>query len=590
MLAAMSPLTPEVAAEESGSWIVRAVPGQTQAVAALLAESGVVSVTPLPIIDGFAVNMTPSVAGAIARADTVVGVTGDARIELSSFESGPPSDGGSLARIADHVIGASAFWDAGFTGEGVDVAIIDSGIAPVPGLDGATKVVNGPDLSFDAPQPNLNHLDLFGHGTHMASIIAGSDLDAGVQPKQRDFRTSYMGIAPNARLVNVKVADGQGLADVSQVIAAIDWIVAHKNDPTHDLDIRVLGLAFGTDSTQDPAIDPLAFAVEQAWNAGIVVVASSGNDGNAEPLRNPANHPSVIAVGGVDTRGTAATADDRMLPFSNCGTDRTVDLVAPGKSVLGLRVPGSFVDANHGSAVVQDRLFRGSGTSQASAVVAGAAALIIDQRPDITPDEVKALLLASAAPLKKVSAECQGAGLLDLDNALGTPTPDVVPSGPYSTGSGSLEDARGSHHVQHDGVVLEGETDIFGNDWDGSSSPDFFDGASWSGASWSGASWSGASWSGASWSGASWSGASWSGASWSGASWSGASWSGASWSGASWSGASWSGASWSGASWSGASWSGASWSGASWSGASWSGASWSGASWSGASWSVTSWS
>jgi len=143
--------------------------------------------------------------------------------------------------------------------------------------------------------------------------------------------------------------------------------------------------------------------------------------------------------------------------------------------------------------------------------------------------------MASAAPLKRVSSTCQGAGLLDLDSALVTPTPDVVASGPYSTGTGTLEGARGSHHVQHDGVALEGETDIFGNDWDGSSSPDFFDGASWSGASWSGASWSGASWSGASWSGASWSGASWSGASWSGASWSGASWSGASWSVTSWS-------------------------------------------------------
>jgi serine protease AprX len=233
------------------------------------------------------------------------------------------------------------------------------------------------------------------------------------------------------------------------------------------------------------------------------------------------------------------------------------------------------VDANHGSAVVQDRLFRGSGTSQAAAIVTGAAALIIDQRPDITPDEVKALLQDSARPLRKVSSDCQGSGMVDLEAAFGTPTPVVTPTAPLSTGTGTLEAARGSHHVQHDGVVLEGETDIFGNDWDGVSSPDFFDGASWSGASWSGASWSGASWSGASWSGASWSGASWSGASWSGASWSGASWSGASWSGASWSGASWSGASWSGASWSGASWSGASWSGASWSGASWSVTSWS---------------
>jgi len=555
MLLAVAPVPSEMQPEAASAWIVRSAPGQSATVASLLADSGANVVGSLPIIDGFVVNMTSTVAQRVRSALSVTSVTLDGRIELNSFESGPPSDGGSLYRIVDHVVGADAYWEAGYSGLGVDVAIIDSGVAPVPGLDDPNKVVNGPDISFDAPQENLQHLDLFGHGTHMASIIAGSDLDYGTNPGQSDFRTSYMGVAPNARLVNVKVADAQGLADVSQVIAAIDWVVAHQDDPARDLDIRVLGLAFGTDGTQAPELDPLAYAVEQAWNSGIVVVTSSGNDGNDHPLRNPASHPSIIAVGGVDSRGTNATADDRVLPFSNCGIDRTVDLVAPGKSVLGLRVPGSHVDVNHGSAVVQDRLFRGSGTSQASAIVTGAAALIIDQRPEITPDEVKALLQDSARPLLKVSADCQGAGMLDLQAAFDTPTPVVTPSVPISTGAGSLEGTRGSHRVQHDGFVLEGETDIFGNHWDGVSSPDFFAGASWSGASWSGASWSGASWSGASWSGASWSGASWSGASWSGASWSGASWSGASWSGASWSGASWSGASWSGASWSVTSWS-----------------------------------
>ncbi|MEX0757854.1 MAG: S8 family serine peptidase, partial [Acidimicrobiia bacterium] len=520
MVLALFPLGSNPEPEDANSWIVRSVPGQSQSVAALLAESGAAGISPLPIIDGFVADMTSSMATRVRAAFGVLSVTPDASIELSSFESGPPSDGGSLARIVDHVIGADAYWEAGFTGAGVDVAIIDSGISPVPGLTGENKVVNGPDISFDSPQPNLHHLDLFGHGTHMASIIAGSDLETGASPSQPDFRTSYMGIAPNARLVSVKVADGQGLADVSQVIAALDWIVAHQEDSDRGLDIRVLGLAFGTDGTQSPAIDPLAFAVEQAWNSGIAVVISSGNDGNSQPLRNPALHPSIIAVGGVDSRGTYASADDQVLPFSNCGIGRTVDLVAPGKSVLGLRVPGSGIDVHNSSAVVQDRLFRGSGTSQASAIVTGAVALIIDQRPDITPDEVKALLQASARPLRKVSSDCQGAGLIDLEAALSTPTPEVVSSGPFSTGRGTLDGARGTHHVQHDGVVLQGEIDIFGNAWDGSSSPDFFAGASWSGASWSGASWSGASWSGASWSGASWSGASWSGASWSGASWS----------------------------------------------------------------------
>src|SRR5690606_28309583 len=154
--------------------------------------------------------------------------------------------------------------------------------------------------------------------------------------------------------------------------------------------------------------------------------------------------------------------------------------------------PGSHVDSHNGSAVVQDRLFRGSGTSQAAAIVAGAAALIVDQRPEITPDEVKALLQESAQPLRKVSAVCQGAGLIDLSRAFATPTPDVAPTPPLALGTGSLEAARGTHHIEHDGVVLAGEIDIFGNEWTGQASPDFFDGASWSGASWSGAAGSGA--------------------------------------------------------------------------------------------------
>ncbi|HVR32936.1 MAG TPA: S8 family serine peptidase [Acidimicrobiia bacterium] len=559
MLLALVPLG-SAGAEPLSAWIVRSAPGQSEAVGALLAESRAEGVVPLPIIQGFVARMTSTVAAHLAAASQVVSVTADSQIALNSFESGPPSDGGSLARLVDHVIEADAYWDKGFTGLGVDVAIIDSGIAPVRGLADPAKVVNGPDISFNALDPELVHLDLFGHGTHMASIIAGSDLAHGAQPTTSDFRTSYMGVAPNARLVNVKVADGRGLADVSQVIAAIDWTVRHRQDPTHDLDIRVLALAFGTDGSQDPSIDPLAYAVEQAWNAGIVVISSSGNDGNSVPLRNPALHPTIIAVGAVDTRGTKATADDRILEFSNCGTDRTVDLVAPGKSVLGLRVPGSFVDHHNPSAVVQDRLFRGSGTSQSAAIVAGAAALIIEQRHDITPDELKALLEESANPLKRVSADCQGAGMISLSNAFGMPTPDVVPSAPIATGTGSLDDARGTHQLSHEGVALEGEADIFGNPWTGSPSAEFFEGGSWSGLSWSGLSWSGLSWSGLSWSGLSWSGLSWSGLSWSGLSWSGLSWSGLSWSGLSWSGASWSGLSWSGLSWSGLSWSVMSWS------------------------------
>jgi serine protease AprX len=262
----------------------------------------------------------------------------------------------------------------------------------------------------------------------------------------------------------------------------------------------------------------------------------------------------VIAVGATNTEGTYSTYDDKVATFSSCGIGRTVDLVAPGKSIESLRVPNSAADLAFPEARTRDDKFKGSGTSQATAVVSGAAALIINQRPSITPDQVKALLTSSTDPVAG-SSECQGAGQLDLSEALKAWTPKAVQNHPAATGTGSLEAARGSHHVNMDGVALSGEQDIHGVSWSGTSwSQAAAKGTSWSGGDWNGTSWTGTSWSGTSWSGTSWSGTSWSGTSWSGTSWSNQSWTGTSWSGTSWSGTSWSGTSWTDSSWTGGSW------------------------------------
>ena len=163
--------------------------------------------------------------------------------------------------------GAQAWWTAGYTGKGVDVAVIDTGVAPVAGLSSPGKVINGPDLSLESQSPNLQYLDTDGHGTFMAGLIAGNDGQPG----------GYRGVAPDARIVSLKVGVADGGADVSQVIAAIDWVVQHRND--NGMNIRVLNLSYGTNSSQPYALDPLAYAVEQAWKAGIVVVAAAGNSG-----------------------------------------------------------------------------------------------------------------------------------------------------------------------------------------------------------------------------------------------------------------------------------------------------------------------
>ena len=277
----------------------------------------------------------------------------------------------SLYQVARN-IGVDEFWKDGFTGAGVDVAVIDSGVRPLPEFAG--RLVNGPDLSFDSDGVDDGDDD-FGHGTNMAGIIAGRDpavsLDA--QSLKNDAKRRFVGIAPGSRIVNVKVAAADGAVDVSQVIAGIDWVVQHRDQD--GLNIRVLNLSFGTDGVQDYQLDPLAFAVENAWNHGIVVVVSAGNAGYGSPqLNNPATDPFVIAVGASDTNRTTGQSDDFIADFSSRGEiARRPDLLAPGRSIVSLRDPGSLIDETFPSARVGDRLFRGSGTSQAAAVTSGAA-------------------------------------------------------------------------------------------------------------------------------------------------------------------------------------------------------------------------
>jgi serine protease AprX len=228
---------------------------------------------------------------------------------------------------------------------------------------------------------------------------------------------------------------------------------------------------------------------------------------------------------------------------------------------VSLRNPGSYADVNYPSAVVANRFFKGSGTSQAAAVVSGAAAVIISKFPSATPNQVKAALKQTAQPVPTGSSTCQGSGLIDLGairdlNNLPTGLQSHTPA----TGLGTLDASRGGDYLTNNGITLTGEKDIFAKPFNTAIwAPLAATGSSWSGGTWNGSSWSGSSWSGSSWSGSSWSGSSWSGSSWSGSSWSGSSWSNMTWTGSSWSGSSWSGSSWSGSSWSGSSWSGQRW-------------------------------
>jgi serine protease AprX len=376
------------------------------------------------------------------------------------------TDKGSLYNIAQ-VVGAHAAYQMGYTGKGVGVALIDTGVSRVPGL-ASGNVVNGPDLSFDSQNRATAHVDGFGHGTHLASIIAGRDV-AG-KPASYVNPSRFNGIAPDANLVNVKVGASNGAVDVSQVIAAIDWVVEHRADER--LNIRVINLSYGTDSIQDSMVDPLAYAVENAWKNGIFVVAAGGNEGDkTKNLANPASDPHVLAVGAMDSAGTLDPADDTVPSWSTDGTSkRHVDLTAPGVSVLGLRAPGSAADAEYPGARVGSRFARASGTSMAAAVVSGQAALLYQANPALTPDQVKQMLMGSAHGLNRVSALLEGAGTTDVLKALKTVPQVIATATKWGTGTGSLEAARGSFHlVVGDEAVgkatLLGEVDVFGQPW-----------------------------------------------------------------------------------------------------------------------------
>jgi serine protease AprX len=458
------------------------------------------------------------------------------------------SDKGSLHNVAG-VVGALDAYRAGYTGKGVGVALIDTGVTPVRGLD-TGNVVNGPDLSFDSQDPSTAHVDGFGHGTHLASIIAGRD--AVGTPASYTDPSRFNGIAPDANLVNVKVGASNGDVDVSQVIAAIDWVVQHRKDEA--LNIRVINLSYGTDSVQGSMVDPLAYAVENAWKNGIVVVAAGGNEGDTTTnLANPASDPHVLAIGAMDSAGTVGTADDSVPSWSTDGTDeRHVDVTAPGVSVLGLRSPGSAADTQNPTARVGDRFLRGSGTSQAAAVVSGEAALLFQAKPDLTPDQVKQILMGSANGLNNVSTLLEGSGTTDLRKALKTVPKTVADPAPWGTGTGSLEAARGTFHVvvgdeSTREVALRGEVDVFGQAWNGAAWAKQTSGRNaWHDGEWRGArltakgwkdtggvkkSWPATAWNdtGAVLASGDWTGRMWRDGDWSGRMWRDSAWSGRMW-------------------------------------------------------------
>ncbi len=324
----------------------------------------------------------------------------------------------------------------GLDGAGIGVAVIDSGVTswhddlmPSPAADaiaepaaqgGSQRVVQFVDLVANQPTA----YDDYGHGTHVAGIIAGNGYDSG---------GARAGVAPAASLVVLKVLDGNGGGYMSDVIAAFDYAVANKDA----FNIRVINLSIGAPITQSYATDPLTLAAKRAVDAGIVVVTSAGNFGrNLQGqtqyggITAPGNAPWVITVGASTHMGTLDRGDDAIAGYSSRGPSyidysAKPDLVAPGTGIESLSDPSSTLYRTRANALVPGTVETSylpylslSGTSMAAPVVTGAVALLLQANPALTPNAVKAILEDTAEARPGINALSQGAGFLNVRGAV----------------------------------------------------------------------------------------------------------------------------------------------------------------------------
>jgi len=489
----------------------------------------------LPVVLAASAVVGPTSAATVAAG---VGNGGWAGAWLSSSSTGTAT---TLAMVRS-IIGADTGTAATLTGAGVGIALIDTGVAAVPGLP-ASKIVNGPDLSFESQDPDLRYLDTYGHGTHMAGIMVGNDPTTGTK-----------GIAPGAKLTSIKVGTSNGAVDVTQMIAAIDWVVKNKNhDPAYP--IRVINLSYGSGGQPPYWTDPLQFAVEKAWENGIVVVAAVGNNGNGfGKITNPASDLFVIGVGASTVGGTVSTSDDWLTTFTNTSAQRPVDVLAPGESIVSLRDPGSNIDTGYPSARVGTTLFRGSGTSQAAAIVSGAIALLLQSKPSLTPDQVKNAVKGNTWLPNGIAAG-SGIFLINVNTAISRSSQAFTQTWMKSAGTGPIEEARGPSHVLSNGIQLTGEKGVFGT-WSSSAwAPKSAAKTSWSGGAFMGVTVAGSGWTGTSWASKTWAGATWTHANWGG----GTGWTDPNWNGRFWSNGTWNSGTWTGRFWSSDDWSSSSW-------------------------------
>ncbi len=307
----------------------------------------------------------------------------------------------------------------GYTGKGIGVAVLDSGIADHSAV--ASRVVARVNLV--SHEPGVTG-DPFGHGTHIAGIIGGSSAAAA-----RVTSAYPGGSAPGVHFADVRVLGSNGGGYTSDVIAGIDWTIANAQR----YNLRIINLSLGHPVSEPSATDPLCRAVARAVRAGLVVVVSAGNYGRTADgvpvlggVTSPGNSPFAITVGAIDMAGTVDRADDRVAPYSSRGPTKydfavKPDVVAPGSGLVSLESPGSWLSTRypnwHVAGSGRNAYFRLSGTSMSAAVVSGGVALLLDADPGLNPAQIKVALQTGARFMKKDGLIAAGAGGVDFHAA-----------------------------------------------------------------------------------------------------------------------------------------------------------------------------
>jgi serine protease AprX len=398
----------------------------------------------LPIIRGLAVRLSRSDRAVLARDPRIKAVTVNGRIgpQDTGFTYAPPSFALNITTAYPSSVFAPSTWRR-TTGKSVGVAVIDTGIdgglVDFKGSDGNSRVVASVVTNPDA----TTHVDGYGHGTHVAGIIAG---DGSRRDGGDPLWGQYIGIAPEARLIAIKASDDQGNGSVLDAIYGLQFAVDHKDD----YNIRIINLSVSSTTQQSYKTDPFDAAVEAAYFHGILVVAAAGNRASVQDAVSyaPGNDPFALSVGAADDQGTKTRLDDTFAAWSSIGTTQDgvskPEISAPGAHIVSTLAPGSAFASLCPACIVDGAYIRVGGSSMAAPVVSGAAALVFDAHPDWTPDQVKSTLIATGRDIYGVVDEVNVYTAVSLSTPFSGANAGKTPNELIDTATGDIDYTRSS--------------------------------------------------------------------------------------------------------------------------------------------------